>query len=339
MSWIKFFKGRVILIVRAQLQYSFLSSLFAGNGWIVIALVVWGFAIQTQSASPSAPERFTVATYNLENYLTEPKGTRRAKSESSKAQVRKVLGNIKADILALQELGSLEALDELRRSLAQDGWEYRFSDFVQGWDTNIFVGILSRFEIASRRPHTNVSYVLNGRRLHVSRGFAEVDIQVTPQYRLTVMAAHLKSRRTTYVADEAQMREQEAIKLREILDQRLASQPRLNLVVLGDLNDSPDSKTIRQLIGRGKDSLVDLEPFERNGDSYLGQGENGAPRRISWTHYYSKEDSYGRIDYILVSRGMAAEWERSGSYVVSLPNWGLASDHRPVVAEFVAKER
>jgi hypothetical protein len=36
---------------------------------------------------------------------------------------------------------------------------------------------------------------------------------------------------------------------------------------------------------------------------------------------------------------MKAEWLPAESYVLSLPNWGLASDHRPVVAGFVAKDK
>jgi endonuclease/exonuclease/phosphatase family metal-dependent hydrolase len=310
--------------------------------WLISVLAGVGFGTGHADTASTALEkgpRFTVGSYNLENYLDIPKGTRRVKTEASKAQVRKTLIKLNADILALQEVGSYEAFQELRQSLRREGLDYPHHEFVRGWDTNIFLGVLSRYEIVARRPHTNTSFMLNGRRLHVSRGFAEVDVRLNPSYQITLLTAHLKSRRSSYEANEADWREQEALRLREVVDTRLALNPRLNLVVVGDLNDTPDSKPIRLLVGRGKTSLVDGRPAERNGDDYQATEDRVPTRRVGWTHYYAKEDSYSRIDYILMSRGLAAEWERAGTYVLAIPNWGLASDHRPVVAEFVARER
>jgi hypothetical protein len=48
-----------------------------------------------------------------------------------------------------------------------------------------------------------------------------------------------------------------------------------------------------------------------------------------------KEDSYSRLDFILLSRSLSNEWDPNGTYVLALPNWGLASDHRPIIARFV----
>ncbi len=284
-------------------------------------------------------QRFTVGTYNVENYLDYPKGTRHAKTEPAKARVREAIKNLNADILAIQEMGSLEAIVELQESLRKEGLNYPHRELVQGWDTNIFVCFLSRYEITARRPHTNESFLINGRRLHVSRGFSEVDIRLNPAYQITLISAHLKSRRVAVQADEAEWREQEALKLRSIIDQRLAANPRVNLVVLGDFNDTPDSRPIKALVGKGKTSLADTRPTERNGDSYTASESRQDPRRVAWTHFYAKEDTYSRVDYILLSRGLAAEWQRAGTRILTLPNWGQASDHRPIVAEFLAQER
>jgi endonuclease/exonuclease/phosphatase family metal-dependent hydrolase len=100
-----------------------------------------------------------------------------------------------------------------------------------------------------------------------------------------------------------------------------------------------DSKSTRAVVGRGRGALSDLRPAERNGDNAPSANPRYDPRHVTWTHFYGKEDTYSRIDYILVSRGLAREWQPENSYVLALPNWGIGSDHRPVVAAFHAEDR
>jgi len=286
-----------------------------------------------------AAETFRVATYNLENYLPEPVGTRPAKSPEGRAKIRESLRALNADVVALQEVGGTRALMELRESLKKEGLDYPHWDLVHGWDTNIQVAVFSRFPIVARRPHTNESFLLMGRRFRVSRGFAEIDLRVNPGYTFTLMTTHLKSRRPVPEADEAELREEEAKLLREEIDARFAANPNVNLVVLGDLNDVKDSNSTRAVIGRGRTALIDARPAERNGDNRPNPNPRYEPRTITWTHHFGKEDTYSRIDYILLSRGMAREWDTNGTFVLALPNWGTGSDHRPIVATFFAEDR
>jgi endonuclease/exonuclease/phosphatase family metal-dependent hydrolase len=287
----------------------------------------------------SAAEIFRVATYNLNNYLEAAAGTRPAKTAESKSKIREGLRSLRADVVALQEMGSTNALLELRDSLKAEGLDYPYWEHVSGVDTNIHVAVLSRFPIVARRPHTNDAFLLFGRRFQVSRGFAEVDIRVNPRYEFTLFTAHLKSKVPSTEADEAELREQEAILLREKVTARLAIDPKANVIVLGDFNDTKDAKPIRALLGRGNTSLVDTRPAERNGDDQPNSNPRYAAPKITWTHYYGKEDSYGRFDYILLSHGMAKEWVSEETYVLRIPNWGLGSDHRPIVAGFVAEDK
>ncbi|PYI81694.1 MAG: hypothetical protein DME26_19435 [Verrucomicrobia bacterium] len=297
-----------------------------------LALILW------HSAVPGA-DAFRVATYNLNNYLDVAAGSRPAKSPESQARIREATRAINPDVLALQEIGNTNALLELRESLRADGVHFPYWEHVSGFDTNIHVAVLSKFPIIARRPHTNDGFLLYGRRYQVSRGFAEVDIRVNPNYSFTLITAHLKSRRPVPQGDEAELREQEALILREIIAARLAENPNLNLVVLGDFNDVKDSKPIRAIIGRGKMALIDTRPAERNGDDQPSPIPRFAPPNITWTHYYGKEDTYSRIDYILISQGMVKAWLKKETYVLTLPNWGVASDHRPIVASFFTEER
>jgi endonuclease/exonuclease/phosphatase family metal-dependent hydrolase len=287
----------------------------------------------------SAADIFRVASFNVENYLDAPAGTRPIKSEESRAKVRESVLAMRPDVLAIQEMGSTNALLELRDALKRDGLDLPHWEHVGGFDTNIFVAVLSRFPIIARRSHTNETFLLGGRRYRVNRGFIEIDIQVNPHYSFTLFNAHLKSRRPVGYADEVELREQEALLLREKIDARLKRNPNANIIVLGDLNDVKDSVSTKILLGRGANALIDTRPAERNGDDRPHPNPRFEPRRVTWTYYYGKEDTYSRIDYILVSRGMSREWLPGETHVLGLPNWGVASDHRPIVAGFVAREQ
>ena len=284
-------------------------------------------------------ETFRVATYNVESYLAEPTPTRPAKLAAAKAKVRESILALKPDVLALQEIGGTNALLELRDSLKAEALDLPYWECVCGFDTNIHVAILSRFPFTARHPYTNDSFLLSGRRFRVSRGFGEVEIQVNTNYSFTLLVAHLKSKRAIAQADESEMRLEEAKLLREKVDACLAARPNANLVVLGDLNDTKDSASTRAVIGRGKYKLVDTRPAERNGDNAPSPNPAWEPRNVTWTHYYGKEDSYARIDYVLLSPGMAREWVTNDTYVLTIPNWGVGSDHRPIVATFEAQDQ
>ncbi len=287
-------------------------------------------------------ETFRIAAYNVENYLDKPTESRKnVKSESAKAKVREVILAMKPDVIAFEEMGSLSALLELRDSLKKDGLDLPHYEHVTGFDTNIHVCVLSKFPIVARRSHTNANFLLNGKRFQVSRGFTEVDIKVSDQYQFTLLGAHLKSRRQIADADEAELRLEEAKLLRAAVDKHLAANPAANLVVLGDLNDTYNTKAIKEVVGVGKTKLVDTRPAEQNNGDNLPNPANPrySPRNETWTHYYGVEDSYSRIDYILLSPGMAKEWVKDQSYIPVVANWGQASDHRPVLVTLEAADK
>lgn len=279
-------------------------------------------------------ETFRVATYNLNNYFLTATDSRAAKSSASLNQIHTHLLALKPDILAVQELSGAADFKHLQAELKRGGLDLPHFELVTGGDTNIYNAILSRFPIVARRSHTNDSYLLHGRRFRVGRGFAEVDVAVNERYHLTVMVAHLKSKRTVPEGDEAEMRLQEATIFREKIDARFRADPKVNLVVLGDFNDTKDTKPIKALRGRGKTALIDTRPAERNGDNLPAERTGYDPRNVTWTYYFGVEDSYSRVDYILISPGLEKEWIKEETYVLTIPNWGLGSDHRPIVATF-----
>lgn len=303
--------------------------LFERKSWVIFLAAVTIFA-----NTAAAAETFRVATYNLNNYFLTEGDSRPLKSIASQQQIHKNILAFAPDILAVEEMSNATALKHLQDELKAGGLDLPDSEIITGGDTNIHVAVLSRFPIVARHPHTNESYLLHGRRFHVERGILEVDIQITPNYHLTVMAAHLKSKRPVPVADQAEMRLMEATILREKIDAQLQADPDVNLVVLGDFNDTKNSQPIRTIRGRGRKALMDTRPAEQNGDTAPPLRPTYDPPNITWTYFYGAEDSYTRVDYIMLSPGLAQEWVKDETYVFAAPNWGLASDHRPIVATF-----
>jgi endonuclease/exonuclease/phosphatase family metal-dependent hydrolase len=297
---------------------------------ITYVLVLW---LGIGCVEVYAQESFTVATYNLAGYLDQLVQNRRLKSEEAKTAIQDTILIARPDVLVVQEMGKWSALKELQSSLARRGVNYRHLRMVHGYDPYIHVGLLSRFPVVREHYHTNDVFLLEGKRMEVSRGFLEAEIRVTANYRFTLFAAHLKSKRSVIYGDEAMIRAREAELLRAKIDAVFERDAKANLLVLGDLNDTRDSRPIRTIIGRGAWSLKDTRPNESS-------GVNGSPRRhTNWTYYFDRKDAYTRVDYILLSRGMAAEWDAESSFVLATPDWIDASDHRLVRVTFETTDR
>ena len=295
------------------------------------AMIIW----VTLVCDAGLAGTFRVATYNLENYLDQTTESRRfVKSEAAKAKIRESVRALNADVLALEEMGGTNALLELRASLKKEGADFPFWEHVQSFDTNIHVAVLSRLPIVARRPHTNEIFLLDGRRFQVKRGFAELDIQATTNFTFTLIAAHLKSHLAAPEADEAEERLGEAKVLRGIIDARLAVEPDARLVILGDFNDTKDSAATKEIIGRGKFKLMDTRPAERNGDTARSQPPYFDPRNVAWTYFFGKNDTYSRVDFILLSPALKQSWLTNETCIPVIANWGVGSDHRPIVAGF-----
>ncbi|MCD6173553.1 MAG: endonuclease/exonuclease/phosphatase family protein [Sulfurimonas sp.] len=100
----------------------------------------------------------TIATYNVENLFDLNKGDYRYKEYKPNGKslwnkknykikldnISKVIKDIDADIIALQEIGSLSALKDLRQTLKQKGLYYQYYNITNKKPTAIKVAILSK---------------------------------------------------------------------------------------------------------------------------------------------------------------------------------------------------
>ncbi len=269
-------------------------------------------------------QALTVATYNVENYTVADRmvdGVYRPaypKPEKEKAALRQVIAGIAPDILAVEEMGPQPFLDEFQRELKLAGQDFPHTALLQAADPDRHVAVLSKVPFKQVRRHAGVATTYLGRRDVVKRGVLEI-VFATNEGDFSLFVIHLKSRRTERPDDpeSAIQRQLEAEAVRDLVRSRHPDPARAKYIVCGDWNDTRGSKAVRMLQKRGDTELGFLVPAT---DS---RGE-------TWTHYYRREDTYSRIDYLLVSAalrpfvkdGRATIWDGAGTTE--------ASDHRAV---------
>lgn len=275
---------------------------------------------------------FTVGTYNLEKYEVEKSGEFTNKSKKIIESIRQM----NVDVLGLVEMGSLMSSAYLLNELNQEGLDYAYYEWMRSNDGHLHLAVFSRYPLKNIVHHKKDKYRLDARSYTLKRGILEATVQVSDDYTFTVLLTHLKSQVESPHLDQREVRLEESKVLRNKVEQILSKDPAANLVVFGDLNDRYSSPPLRTILGTaaGKTKLLDARPIEPNGDSLPDERTRGKFRSIAWTHFYSKEDSYSRLDYILYSPSLRAQFQPEEAIVVRVPNWGVASDHRPIRAGF-----
>lgn len=279
-----------------------------------------------------ASGQIAVAAYNVKNFLRMERwvdGKRidgLPKPEKEVAAMVRVITDIAPDVLVLSEMGGKEDFSEFRELLAREGLDFAHAEHLEAADTERHVALLSKFPIVSRDSVARAEYTLRGTPQYMQRGILDVTLQVTPDYQLRVLGAHLKSKRPVPLG-EALMRRNEAHLLRKHIDAILSESPNVNLLLAGDLNDTKNEPPIEEIIGvQGSPRhMADIWLQDAQGDR--------------WTHYWHSADIYSRIDFIMVSHGLFREVDKEKSYVYRSPYVLDASDHRPVVAIINTEDR
>lgn len=294
----------------------------------VFAFGAGGGAVVAAVGGDGETLRLRVATWNVENYLVMNRiidGRWRPdypKPESEKAALRRVLADLDADILALQEMGSAPFLRELQRDLRLEGLDYPHALLMQGDDLVRHVAVLSRVPPVHVEGHADLDFPYLHGRIPMKRGLQEVHFE-TAGVRWILFNVHLKSRHTDYRDDPRShwRRTAEARVARDAIRRR-HGESGTAYMVLGDFNDSTRGAPLRRFLTVGGRTLtVMLDATDRNG------------RR--WTHHWAREDVYSRADYILVSPALLPHVVEGRAWIFDHDDALAASDHRPVVTEIV----
>jgi endonuclease/exonuclease/phosphatase family metal-dependent hydrolase len=264
------------------------------------------------------------AHYNLENYIVMDRRengqlVHSAKPEKEIAPLLRIIREIHPDILGVAEMGTPDQFQSFRDRLAQEGINFVDAEYVSGPDPERHIALLSRFPITSRNSEANVPIPIPNAVESVRRGILDVTVQISADFHLRLIGAHLKSKLPIPEGEEL-VRRQEAQELRNHIDRVMKEAPDVPLLVYGDLNDTKEQPAIQEVLGdrQSPTHLIDLWLSDYTGDH--------------WTYYQRFTDTYARIDYILTNRFLLSAIDRKHCYVFRSVDWNQASDHRPVVA-------
>ncbi len=272
-------------------------------------------------------EPLTVATYNVENYTLADRmveGVYRKdypKPEVQKTALRTVMRQVNADVVALQEIGGEPFLNELQRDLKREGVEYPHRVVLQADDPDRMIAVLSKRPFAAVTKHDDLTFKYLDQVSKVKRGLLEVRV-ADAHGEVTVFVVHLKSRYTERPDDPnaSLQRAGEAVAVRDRVLKVFPDPAVARFLVVGDFNDGRTDRPVRAILERGKTTIAEWLPAA---DS----------RGHLWSHFFRRDDSYSRVDHILVSPGLMPQVKGAAGKIHDTPEVGLVSDHRPVVVE------
>ena len=180
--------------------------------------------------SPNESDGFTINNIAFDIY-----------NETEKQVTAKAIKEIDADIIALQEVENLPLLDRFN-SRYLGGMKYRHRILIDSHDPRgIDVAILSRHPIVALRSYRDERNAANTAPLF-SRDCLEAEFNLSGKS-LTLYVNHFKSmiggRKET-----KPRREEQAKRVAQLINDRWGgSNFQGNFIVLGDLNDYPDTNT------------------------------------------------------------------------------------------------
>lgn len=243
---------------------------------------------------PVDPDKLTVLSFErfLENTSTIGRALRQWTAQVITANM--------PDVLAVQEVESLEALDEFNRTYLNRAYPYMI--LVDGNDPRLIdVGLLSKFELTSIRTHRFEPKGAAVTRRIFARDCLEVEVEPAPGQTLRLYVNHFTSKLPKVSWKNGQKvihngqarRAAQATRLVQILQARHGNPLAGNFVVLGDLNMGPQETEIQPLFNAGLVNVL-----------------NRLPAAERWTHYYDGAKAgtspVEQFDYLLLSPDLAA---------------------------------
>lgn len=285
-----------------------------------------------------------LATYNLENLFADRgqgrQGATPAKPAAERAAVAEALRRIDADVVALQEVESLETLIAFRDEyLSGLGYEH-VASLDAGDSRGIEQSVLSRFPLSGAKVWGEVKlegvHIVEDRRDRIAIGDPIVlrrsPLRVTvtvpaeaaqhaDDYEVTLLVVHQKSGRQFDYWRQAES----AAFAKWALDE-MKDNPDRRVVILGDFNAQPHEPSVLTYLNAG---FTDAFAHRISGDPRFITHESGRAIDLILLNAPAARDLIPETRFILgaIARPAGVDWR---TYA---PPPGYASDHYPVVID------
>ncbi|MFF3403498.1 endonuclease/exonuclease/phosphatase family protein [Streptomyces sp. NPDC002659] len=240
----------------------------------------------------------------------------------------RVIAAVNADVLLTVEVEDRLTLDRFNTQVlggVLGKRPYPYNMLIDGNDSRgIDVGILSRHPIECIRSH--IADPGQGGQPLFSRDCPEYEIRVNGT-RLWILGNHFKSKGFGIAADSEKKRRAQARRVRKIYEAALERSA--HVVVAGDLNDTPNSVSIKSLLGGGLR------------DAMSHPGYTGEPGTFGTGTSLNQKIDYLMFSPELFSRVQHVDVERRGiwaprtfkSFLTVTSKANQASDHGALYAD------
>jgi endonuclease/exonuclease/phosphatase family metal-dependent hydrolase len=273
-------------------------------------------------------DQITIATYNIRNLydgdddLYHNDDTTPAKPRDELKRVAKVIRELDADVLALQEVenrGYLQRfVDVFLPDMGYTNVVHFEGNDLRGSD----VCLLSRIPVGAVTSYRHQRFSLPGGRTKAfSRDLLTVEILPPDSASFEVWVVHLKSNHDGRDYAEP-IRVAEANAIRKIVDDRLKRDPSAAFVLCGDFNDTADSVTVETIIGQGARAL-------RPTHDAIGKDQ-----QIT----YNREPYLSMIDFMLCSPAMHGRYVEGSCKIRVSTLEESGSDHNPVMLRISSRK-
>jgi endonuclease/exonuclease/phosphatase family metal-dependent hydrolase len=262
-------------------------------------------------------------------------GLVKAKKTKDTDLIAKRIKKINIDVLAIQEVEDIDTLHQFNREHL--GWMYRYAVLVEGNDPRLIdVGFLSKLPIGGITSWQHVVHPDDPTRAVFGRDLLEVEILSLSRSRklFTIFNSHLKSHYVDFKEDPVagersnnERRSRQAEMMAEIVKTR--TRPDSRFIVLGDMNDPPNSPCLRPLVGDSELSLTNA--LSNPGETRSPKPDTPPPQSTAWTHRYKgprQPAKYELYDQIWLSSALSNK-QKEAWIDRRKKHSGDGSDHDP----------